>query len=54
LTTSNGASNIDQVVSFNPDEESRTFLFWYDSDLLPSGDTYKEYEITVTAVYGND
>ena len=32
---------------------ARRFSFFYDSDLSPSGDTFKEYEITVTATTGD-
>lgn len=42
------------MVSFDADEDSRTFTFFYDEgDLIPSGDNFREYRITVAAVYGN-
>jgi hypothetical protein len=54
LTGSGGASNIDQLVSFDSDMSARRFSFSYSADLSPSGSTYKDYLITVNAVSGND
>ena len=45
-------TNIEQLISFNDDEASRTFSFFYASDLKPAGDTFREYKITIKAVSG--
>lgn len=53
LPESGDGSNIGELVSLIPGMAARRFWFSYDSDLIPSGDTYKEYLITVTAVSGD-